>query len=198
MKSDIKVITVIKASYQDLLQHSAFLKLTVPNFLRVYGESHRYSHVFCYWLAFLSFRHVVGWLPDDMKALDLRKLNSRLKRYHKLTIINLKDLENMSTKNWVMNNLTREQESALDAEYPTDETLAVWLDEMLRKDSSVALTYDVKNKLYVTYINQGDYALSGRSDNPLDSLVVALYKALLCNWSLSTASVESSNRPRRG
>lgn len=100
-------------------------------------------------------------------------------------------------KTFVMNNLTDEQLKALDDDYPKFDAVSDTLEKAIDEhDVSIALRAQ-KDGGFVAYVNQGNYAVSGRSGGAWDALVVALFKLTSLGYDLSSGQA-STKRTTRG
>jgi hypothetical protein len=115
------------------------------------------------------------WYPIEQLQSDLRKLS----KYY--TNEEIRDMAKDTI--WVKNNLTDAEIQDLDSEYPSPDAINAMIETSIEFDCNVVIRAN-NNGGYITFINQGDYAVSGRSATAFDSLVIALYKLQLCEFNL--------------
>lgn len=138
-----------------------------------------------YYLQSIDF--ALFWFPQDMSDLDCRKLNRRYSN---------KGLDDMTKQTtFVMNNLTKEQLKNLDTEYPTIGQVDSLVCQAVEKGFNFAIRAN-KDGGYIVFANQENFTTVGRSSSPYDALVIATYKAALCDFNLSIAEDEQPKTQR--
>jgi hypothetical protein len=99
---------------------------------------------------------------------------------------------------FVLNNLTQEQLSALDDNYPDVEEVDQQLLLAVGKHGvNISLRLD-KNGNYICFLNQGEYTASARSSSLYDALVIALYKLNIAGYELASVASKTTHGFQRG
>lgn len=137
------------------------------------------------------FVEQLSWLADDWRQHDCRIITNRIDQ-------GVPNMSSTRSTTWVRNNLTESELKELDENYPSLETIESMLAEAIENGAKTTITWDRKAECYVAYLNQGDYACSGRSGATLDALVIALYKLVLCDWDLSAHASPGRSKYTRG
>lgn len=137
------------------------------------------------------FVEQLSWLADDWRQHDCKVITNRINQ-------GASKMPNSTKTIWVKNNLSDTELQELDDSYPNLETIESMLSEAIEHGAKLTITWDRKAECYVCYLNQGDYACSGRSGSTLDALVIALYKLVLCDWQLSKHAKSSNGGYTRG